>query len=226
MIYLELFWCFFQIGLFSIGGGYAAMPLIRHQVVEVHDWLTMAEFADIITISQMTPGPISINSATFVGINIAGIPGALVATFGCVLPSCLIVLALAFAYYRFRGFRMVRNVLLQLRAAVVSMIAFAGLAIVFLAFWHKETAPSFADFPPYGLGGGVHLRRGARRFASLAQGRSHSCDVGNGCAGDRVVSVAVLTQRMDVPVWPVAAFRFFNHGVFVCPCSGHTGKPA
>ena len=147
MIYLELFWCFFQIGLFSIGGGYAAMPLIRHQVVEVHDWLTMAEFADIITISQMTPGPISINSATFVGINIAGIPGALVATFGCVLPSCLIVLALAFAYYRFRGFRMVRNVLLQLRAAVVSMIAFAGLAIVFLAFWHKETAPSFADFP-------------------------------------------------------------------------------
>lgn len=147
MIYLELFWCFFQIGLFSIGGGYAAMPLIRYQVVEVHDWLTMAEFADIITISQMTPGPISINSATFVGINIAGIPGALVATFGCVLPSCLIVLALAFAYYRFRGFRMVRNVLLQLRAAVVSMIAFAGLAIVFLAFWHKETAPSFADFP-------------------------------------------------------------------------------
>ena len=146
MIYLELFWCFFQIGLFSIGGGYAAMPLIRHQVVEVHDWLTMAEFADIITISQMTPGPISINSATFVGINIAGIPGALVATFGCVLPSCLIVLALAFAYYRFRGFRMVRNVLLQLRAAVVSMIAFAGLAIAFLAFWHKETAPSFADF--------------------------------------------------------------------------------
>ena len=147
MIYLELFWCFFQIGLFSIGGGYAAMPLIRYQVVEVHDWLTMAEFADIITISQMTPGPISINSATFVGINIAGIPGALVATFGCVLPSCLIVLALAFAYYRFRGFRMVRNVLLQLRAAVVSMIAFAGLAFVFLAFWHKEPAPSFADFP-------------------------------------------------------------------------------
>lgn len=145
MIYLELFWSFFQIGLFSIGGGYAAMPLIRHQVVEVHEWLTMAEFADIITISQMTPGPISINSATFVGINIAGIPGAIVATFGCVLPSCLIVLALAFAYYRFRGFRMVRNVLLQLRAAVVSMIAFAGLAIAFLAFWHKETAPSFAD---------------------------------------------------------------------------------
>ena len=146
MIYVELFWSFFQIGLFSIGGGYAAMPLIQHQVVEVHPWLTMAEFSDIITISQMTPGPISINSATFVGIQIAGIPGAIVATFGCVLPSCMIVLMLAYTYYRFRRFRMVKNVLLQLRAAVVSMIAFAGLTILFLAFWHQETMPSMADF--------------------------------------------------------------------------------
>ena len=85
MIYLELFWSFFQIGLFSIGGGYAAMPLIQHQVVETHAWLTMTQFADIITIAEMTPGPIAVNSATFVGIHIAGIPGALVATAGCVL---------------------------------------------------------------------------------------------------------------------------------------------
>ena len=141
MIYLELFWSFFQIGLFSVGGGYAAMPLIQHQVVEVHPWLTMAEFSDIITISQMTPGPISINSATFVGIQIAGLPGAIVATVGCVLPSCLIVLVLAYVYYRFREFRMIKNVLLQLRAAVVSMIAFAGLTILFLSFWHSETLP-------------------------------------------------------------------------------------
>lgn len=145
MIYLELFWSFFQIGLFSIGGGYAAMPLIQHQVVDVHPWLTMAEFSDIITISQMTPGPISINSATFVGIRIAGLSGAIVATSGCVLPSCLIVLTLAFAYYRFRNFRIVKNVLLQLRAAVVSMIAFAGLSIGFLAFWHRENMPTAAD---------------------------------------------------------------------------------
>ncbi len=145
MIYVELFWSFFRIGLFSIGGGYAAMPLIQQQVVEVHPWLSMAEFSDIITISQMTPGPISINSATFVGLRIAGLPGAIVATFGCVLPSCLIVLTLAFAYYRFRNFRIVRNVLLQLRAAVVSMIALAGLTILFLAFWHTETLPSAAD---------------------------------------------------------------------------------
>ena len=76
MIHLELFWSFFQIGLFSIGGGYAAMPLIQHQVVELHPWLTLEQFSDIITISQMTPGPIAINSATFVGLQLGGLPGA------------------------------------------------------------------------------------------------------------------------------------------------------
>ena len=95
-IYLELLWSFFQIGLFSIGGGYAAMPLIQHQVVDLHGWLNMTQFADIVTISQMTPGPIAINSATFVGTRVAGLPGAIVATVGCVLPSCIIVLFLAF----------------------------------------------------------------------------------------------------------------------------------
>lgn len=67
MIYLQLFWSFFQIGIFAIGGGYAAMPLIQHQTMELHQWLTMQEFTDLITIAEMTPGPIAINSATFVG---------------------------------------------------------------------------------------------------------------------------------------------------------------
>ena len=79
MIYLQLFYSFLKIGLFSFGGGYAAMPLIQEQVVNSHGWLSMPEFTDLITISQMTPGPIAINSATFVGIKIAGVPGALVA---------------------------------------------------------------------------------------------------------------------------------------------------
>ena len=91
MIYLQLFWSFIQIGMFSFGGGYAAMPLIQGQVVTDHGWLTMSEFTDLITISQMTPGPIAVNSATFVGLKIAGIPGAVVATLGCILPSCIIV---------------------------------------------------------------------------------------------------------------------------------------
>ena len=82
MIYLELFWSFFQVGLFSIGGGYAIIPLIQEQVVEHYGWISQQVFTDIITISQMTPGPIAINSATFVGIQIAGLPGAIIATLG------------------------------------------------------------------------------------------------------------------------------------------------
>ena len=91
MTYLDLFWSFVQVGMFSIGGGYAAMPLIQSQVVAKHGWLTMGEFTDLITIAEMTPGPIAVNSATFVGIRIGGIPGAVVATAGCILPSLIIV---------------------------------------------------------------------------------------------------------------------------------------
>ena len=102
MILLKLFWSFFQIGMFSIGGGMAAMPLIQNQVVNLHHWLTLTEFTDLITIAEMTPGPIAINSATFVGIRIAGIPGAIVATIGCIFPSCIIVSFLAWIYFKFK----------------------------------------------------------------------------------------------------------------------------
>ena len=103
MIYIKLFLSFLQVGLFSIGGGYAALPLIQNQVVEAHKWLTMGEFTDLITIAEMTPGPIAVNSATFVGIHIAGWQGAVIATFGCILPSCLIVSLLAYIYYKYKG---------------------------------------------------------------------------------------------------------------------------
>ena len=82
MMYIQLFLSFFQISLFSFGGGYAALPLIQGQVVNVHHWLSMTEFTDLITISQMTPGPIAINEATFVGMKLTGMPGAVVATLG------------------------------------------------------------------------------------------------------------------------------------------------
>ena len=94
MIYIQLFLSFFKIGMFSIGGGYAAMPLIQNEVVTIHSWLTMKEFADIITISQMTPGPLAVNTSTFVGIRIAGIPGAITATFGCVISGFIISILL------------------------------------------------------------------------------------------------------------------------------------
>ena len=142
MIYLELFWSYFQIGLFSIGGGYAAMPLIQHQVVEVNSWLTMAQFADIVTIAEMTPGPIAINSATFVGTMVAGLSGAVIATIGCVFPSCVIVLTLAYVYYRFRGLSIVQGVLVGRRPAVIAMIASAGINLFFTAVYGTTTLPS------------------------------------------------------------------------------------
>lgn len=142
MIYFELLWSFFQIGLFSIGGGYAAMPLIQHQAVDVHPWLTMSQFADIMAIAEMTPGPIAINSATFVGIQVAGLPGAIVATIGCVLPSCCIVLTLAYVYYRFRGLSMVQGVLAGLRPAVIAMIASAGFSLMILSFYGQRALPA------------------------------------------------------------------------------------
>ena len=135
---LQLFWSFFQIGMFSIGGGMAAMPLIQNQVVDLHHWLTLTEFTDLITIAEMTPGPIAINSATFVGIRIAGVPGALIATFGCILPSCVIVSLLAWIYFKYKELTVIQGVLAGLRPAVVALIASAGLSIFTLAIWGKS----------------------------------------------------------------------------------------
>lgn len=146
MIYLELFWSFFQIGLFSFGGGYASLPLIQHQVVELHPWLTMTQFSDIITISQMTPGPVAINSATFVGIQIAGLPGAIIATLGCTLPSCIIISILAYVYYRYRSLSMIQGVLSGLRPAVVAMIAGAGVSLFISAAWPNAINFSTTDW--------------------------------------------------------------------------------
>ena len=117
------------------------MPLIQNQVVDIHPWLTMAQFADIMTIAEMTPGPIAINSATFVGIQIAGLPGAIIATVGCVFPSCVIVMTLAYMYYRFRGLNMVQGVLAGLRPAVIAMIASAGISLLIMAIYGQRMIP-------------------------------------------------------------------------------------
>lgn len=130
MIYLQLFWSFLQIGLFSVGGGYAAIPLIQNNVVTGHRWLTMNEFTNLVTIAEMTPGPIAVNSATFVGVRIAGIPGAIAATFGCILPSFVIVSLLAFIYYRYKNVSVLQSVLSSLRPTVVALIASAGVSIL------------------------------------------------------------------------------------------------
>lgn len=138
MIYLQLFLSFLQVGMFSFGGGYAALPLIQGQVVTTHGWLSMSEFTDLITISQMTPGPIAVNSATFVGEKIAGIPGAICATAGCILPSCIIVTIIAKIYLKWRNMELFQGVLGSLRPAVVAMIASAGISILVTALWGND----------------------------------------------------------------------------------------
>ena len=141
MIYIQLLWSFIQIGLFSIGGGYASLPLIEHQVVDVHGWMTASQLTDIVTISQMTPGPIALNAATFVGTRIGGLPGAIVATLGCVLPSCIIVLALAWVYTKYKDLGLLRGILAGLRPAVVALIASAGLTILISALFVNDVLP-------------------------------------------------------------------------------------
>ena len=123
---IQLFFAFLQIGAFSFGGGYAAMPLIKAQVIDRYAWLTMSDFTDLVTIAEMTPGPIALNAATFVGTQVAGLPGALVATAGNVLPSCVIVSLLAWLYGKYRRLDVVQGVLGCLRPAVVALIASAG----------------------------------------------------------------------------------------------------
>lgn len=125
-------------GAFGFGGGYAALPLIESEIVQANQWLTVQEFADLITISQMTPGPIVINAATFVGTQVAGIGGAIIATLGSVLPSIIIVTALATLYLKYRQLDILQSILTALRPAVVAMIGTAGLTILISSFWGTE----------------------------------------------------------------------------------------
>lgn len=135
MIYLTLFWAFFQVGLFAFGGGLAALPLIRDQVVVIHQWLDMAAFTDLVTIAEMTPGPIALNASTFVGTRVGGLLGAVIATLGCITPSLIIVLVLARVYRAWRDKPAFQGVLSGLRPAAVALIASAGVSIALLALF-------------------------------------------------------------------------------------------
>lgn len=135
MLLLELFWSFFKIGLFTIGGGYASLPLIENEIVNAKMWITVQEYTDIITISQITPGPIAINSSTFVGTKVGGFIGAVIATFGVVAPSVIIALLLAKMYYKYRSVDTMQGVLAGLRPAVVALIGSAGAALLVTALF-------------------------------------------------------------------------------------------
>ena len=157
MIYLQLFLSFLQIGALSFGGGYAAMPLIQAQIVTNHGWLSMSEFTDLVTIAEMTPGPIAVNSATFVGTKIGGVPGALVATAGCILPACILVTLIAKLYLKYRNLAVLQSVLGSLRPAVVAMIASAGILILISAFWGGTVDLAMTNWLMVGIFLGVFL---------------------------------------------------------------------
>ncbi len=142
MIYLELFLAFLQIGLFSIGGGYAAIPLIREQAVDINMWITMSEFSDIAAIAEMTPGPIAVNAATFVGIKTAGFFGGLAATAGSITPSCIICSLLAFIYYKYKGAKTFQSILGSIRPATIGLILSAGISLFLYAVF-ENGVPSF-----------------------------------------------------------------------------------
>ena len=147
MLYLELFLTFFQIGLFGFGGGYAMLSMIQGEVVTGHEWISSSEFTDIVAISQMTPGPIGINSATYVGYtaavnagysHIGAILGSITATFAVVLPSFILMIAISKFFLKYQKHPMVEAVFKGLRPAVVGLLAAASLVLM--------TSENFGNF--------------------------------------------------------------------------------
>lgn len=130
---LLLFISFLQIGTVSIGGGYAAIPLIQEQAVEINHWLTYREFTDIITISQMTPGPLTINTSSFVGIRIAGLSGLLAATFGSSISGIVISMSVYRLFVKYRHNKNVIVILKGLQAISIGLIASAAATILLIA---------------------------------------------------------------------------------------------
>ncbi len=147
MLLLELFYTFFKIGLFTFGGGYAMLPLIREEVV-AHGWLTMEGLVDFVAVSESTPGPFAVNIATYVGAETAGILGALAATAGVVLPSFLIILIVAKFYVKFKTSRAVSGVMYGLRPAVVGLMASALWGMLPTVFFHSGTVSWRAIIQP------------------------------------------------------------------------------
>lgn len=130
MIYLQLLWVFIKIGVLGFGGGYAMLSLIQHEVVDHYAWMSTTEFADMVAISQMTPGPISINMATYVGYTTAGIGGSLLASFALCLPSIIMVYLIIRLFMKKGGNTLMSNLLKGLKPAIAGLIFAAGLAMM------------------------------------------------------------------------------------------------
>lgn len=148
MIYLELFYTFFTIGLFTFGGGYAMLPLIQQKVAE-KNWMDLSQLMDFVAVSESTPGPFAVNVATYVGSSQGGILGAVCATLGVVMPSFIIIIIVAKCYIRFKNSKLVSGAMFSLRATVVGLMAgavFGMLPTVFFSMgisWNSLLTPEF-----------------------------------------------------------------------------------
>ena len=144
MLYFQLFITFFQIGLFGFGGGYAMLSLIQGEVVTRYGWLTAQEFTDIVAISQMTPGPIGINSATYVGYQATGsILGSIIATSAVVLPSFILMLTISKFFLKYQHHPIVTSIFAGLRPAVVGLLAAAALVLMKVENFGSPTLNTF-----------------------------------------------------------------------------------
>ena len=137
MIYLQLFWEFLKIGLFAVGGGMATLPFLQ-DLAEKTGWYSQSLITDMIAISESTPGPIGINMATYVGCNVAGFLGGVVATMGEILPAIVIVVTVSRYLEKFRGSKLVDAAFYGLRPAVTGLIAAAGISVVKVAMFHFD----------------------------------------------------------------------------------------
>lgn len=137
MIFLQLFWEYFKVGLFAVGGGMATIPFLS-EMADTTGWFTHAQMADMLAVSESTPGPIGVNMATYVGYTTAGIPGALVATFGLVLPSVIVILLIARVLQQFRHNRFVEAGFYGLRPASTGLIAAAGVSVALMALLNLD----------------------------------------------------------------------------------------
>lgn len=134
VILIKIFISFFKIGLFSFGGGYAMLPLIQREVVSIHNWVSAKEFIDIVAISQITPGPIAINSATYIGYKTAGILGSTVATLGVIAPSIIIMIIISRFFIKFKDNKNVEYAFLGLRPATIGLIVAAAILVAYDSF--------------------------------------------------------------------------------------------
>lgn len=134
MLYLRLFWEFFKTGLFAVGGGMATLPFLYDMSAKT-GWFSASQLADMIAVSESTPGPIGVNMATYVGFTTGGIPGAVVATLGLVTPSVIVILLIARALHKFRQNRYVDAAFYGLRPCSVGLIAAAGILVVKIALF-------------------------------------------------------------------------------------------